>query len=176
MIAPKSSNLTTGPSYTLPTSTSATPTPTPTPTLPSPSLSFDCISSTTYSGFNVQIQGTLTYDGTGISGAGIQISYSVTGGATWQDLAYVNTDNNGSFSVSWNPSASGNDVIRATWPGNDIYSSVSATVNFAVAPFNNQGQNIFSVTSNSTLTNLAFNSATDQLSFSVSGPSGTTGP
>ncbi len=153
----------------------ATATPTPTSTLPSPSLSFDCVSSTTYSGFNVEIQGALTYNGVGLSGAGIQFSYSVTGGATWQDLAYVDTGDNGSFSVEWLPSASGNDVINATWSGNNVYSSVSTIVNFAVAPFDNQDQNVFSVTSNSTLSSLAFDSATDELSFSVSGPPGTTG-
>ncbi len=154
---------------------SPTPSPTPAPKLPSPNLSFYCISSTTTSGFNVQIQGSLTYDGVGLSGAGIQLSDSVTGGATWQDLAYVNTGDNGSFSVVWLPSASGNDVIKATWSGNYAYSGVSAVVNFAVAPFDNQGQNVFSVTSNSTLTSLTFDSTTNELSFSVSGPSGTTG-
>lgn len=163
------------PTTTEPTSTPTAPSLTPSPTLPSPSLSFDCVSSTSYSAFNVQIQGKLAYNGVGLSGEGIQLSYSVTGGATWQDLAYVDTDNNGSFSVAWTPSASGNDIIKATWAGNNIYSSVSTLANFAVAPFNNQDQNIFSVTSNSTLTSLAFDSTTNELSFRVSGSSGTTG-
>ncbi len=156
-----------------------TPTPTPTPTpasnLPTPNLSFNCISSTATTGFNVQIQGSLTYSGVGLSDAGIQLSDSVTGGATWQDLTYVNTDNNGSFSCVWNPSVSGNYGIEATWSGDSDYSNASAVYNFAVAPFNNQGQNVFSVTSNSTLTSLTFDSTTNELSFGVSGPSGTTG-
>ena len=37
------------------------------------------------------------------------------------------------------------------------------------------GQSDFSVESNSTVTDLAFNSASQELSFTVSGPSGTTG-
>jgi len=152
-----------------------TATPTPAPTLPAPNLSFYCISLTTTSGFNVQIQGSLTHNGVGLSGAGIQLSDSVTGGATWQDLTYVNTDNNGSFSCVWMPSVSGNYAIKATWSGDNDYSNASAVYNFAVAPFDNQGQNVFSVTSNSTLTSLAFDSATNELSFGVSGPSGTTG-
>ena len=151
------------------------PTPKPAPNLPSPNLSFYCISSTATSGFNVQIQGSLTYNGAGLSGAGIQLSDSVTGGATWQDLTYVNTDNNGSFTCVWNPSVSGNYAIKATWSGDSDYSSASAIYNFAVAPFNNQKQNVFSVTSNSTLTSLTFDSTTNELSFGVSGPSGTTG-
>jgi hypothetical protein len=149
--------------------------PSPTPTLPSPNLSFYCISSTTSSGFNVQIQGSLAYNGVGLSGDGIPLSDSVTGGATWQDLAYVYTDDNGSFSVVWTPLASGNDIIKATWSGDNNYSSVSAVYNFAIAPFNNQNQNVFSVTSNSTLTSLTFDSTTNSLSFGVSGVSGTTG-
>ena len=115
------------------------------------------------------------YNGVGLQDEGIQFSYSVTGGATWQDLAYTKTNNDGNFSVTWMPSASGNYVIKATWQGNNIYSSVSALYNFAVAPFNNQNQNVFSVTSNSTLTSLTFDSTTTELSFGVSGPSGTTG-
>jgi hypothetical protein len=154
------------PATTPTTSPSTKSTPTTTSTLPSPNLSFACISSTTSSGFNVQIQGSLTYNGVGLSGAGIQLSDSVTGGATWQDLTYVNTDNNGNFTCVWNPPVSGNYAIEATWSGDN---------DFAVAPFNNQNQNVFSVTSNSTLTSLTFDSTTDELSFGVSGPSGTTG-
>ena len=155
----------------------ATPTPTPTqkPNLPSPDLSFYCISSTTSSGFNVQIQGSITYNGQGLPSAGIQLFDSVTGGATWQDLTYVVTGNDGTFTCTWNPSASGNYVIRAIWAGDNEYSNATATYNFAVQPTNNQDQNVFSVTSNSTLTSLTFDSATNQLTFGVSGPSGTTG-
>ena len=79
------------------------------------------------------------------------------------------------FTCAWNPSVSGNYAIEATWSGNNDYSNAIAVNNFAVAPFNNQNQNVFSVTSNSTLTSLAFDSTTDELSFGVSGPSGTTG-
>jgi hypothetical protein len=165
---------------TPPPTPTSTPTPTPQPTpaapnLPNPSLTFYCTSSTTFSGFNVQIQGEMAYNGVGISGAGILLSYSVTGGATWQDLAYVNTGDYGNFSAVWMPSASGNYVVKATWPGDSVTSGVIATVNFAVAPFDNQDQNIFSVTSNSTLSSLTFDSTQNQLSFVVSGPAGTVG-
>jgi hypothetical protein len=153
----------------------AKPTPTPASTLPSPTLAFTCISSTTSSGFNVQIQGSLTYNGVGLSGAGIQVSDSVNGGANWQDLTYVSTDKNGIFSCLWNPSVSGNYFIEAKWSGDNEYSNTSAVYNFAITPFSNQSQNVFSVTSNSTLTSLTFDSTTDTLNFKVSGPSGTTG-
>lgn len=148
--------------------------PTPSPTLLSPSLSFDCISSTTNSGFNVEVQGTLRCNEVAISQAGIQLAYSVNAGASWQDLAYINTGDNGGFSVVWKPAASGIYLIKASWPGNSVYSGVSVANSFAVAPFG-QNQDVFSVTSNSTLTSLAFDSATGKLSFGVSGSEGTTG-
>lgn len=167
------------PSPTSEPSPTTTPTPspisTPTPILPSPNLSFNCISSTISSGFNVEIQGSLTYNGAGLSSAGIQLSYSVTGGSTWQNFSYVTTGYDGNFTCEWMPSASGNYAIEAAWQGNGTYQSVSATYNFAIVPFNSQDQNVFSVTSNSTLTSLTFDSTTNELSFGVSGPSGTTG-
>jgi hypothetical protein len=73
------------------------------------------------------------------------------------------------------PSASGDYMVTATWTGDDVYSGVSRTVNFAVSPFGNQNQNVFSVASNSTLSSLAFDSTNNDLSFTVSGPPGTTG-
>ncbi len=153
------------------------PTPTPAPNLPKPELNFYCTSSTKYSGFNVKIEGMLTYQGVGLSGAGMRIAYSVTGGATWQDLAYVNTDDEGSFSCVWMPSASGNYAIRATWMGDNVTAGVSETVNFAVtAPDEgDEDANVFTLTSNSTLTSLAFDSTENKLSFGVSGPDGTAG-
>jgi uncharacterized repeat protein (TIGR02543 family) len=146
----------------------------PTPGLPVPSLSFYCASSTSFSGFNVELSGALSYDNTGLSGAGIVLSYSATGGATWHDLAYILTDDYGSFSAFWMPSASGNYVVRAVWYSDGVFSTVSTTVNFAVAPNPNENE-VFSVTSNSTVSSLMFDSSTAQLRFSVSGETGTIG-
>lgn len=156
------------------------PAPRPSPTqqpsnLPIPDLTFYCTSSTTYSGFNVKIDGALVYNQVGLSGAGIMFSYNVTGGATWQDLAYVKTIDDGTFSAVWMPSASGNYLVKATWLGDNIYSPVSKIVSFAVQPSNNQAKDTFSVASNSSLSSLKFDSSNDALAFSVSGPSGTSG-
>lgn len=149
------------------------PTPQPQPDLPTPTLSFYCASSPSTSGFNVKIQGALAYNGTGISGTGITFAYSATGGATWHDLAYIITGDDGNFSAVWMPTASGNYMIRGTWFSDGVYSGVSSTMNFSVTPnFQNQ---MFSVSSNSTLSSLSFDSTTSRLSFTVSGESGTTG-
>ena len=85
----------------------------------------------------------------------------------------------GNFSAVWMPSASGNYVIRALWDGNWIgnqyFSSVTTVVNFIIAPPDTQDQTVFSVESNSTITSFNYNAVTTQLSFGVSGDSGTTG-
>jgi hypothetical protein len=175
------SNATLIPTPTATIAPTATPTPifTPTPTpLPSPSLFFTCKSSTAYSGFAVDINGNLTTNNVGFSGAGIRLSYSKTGGATWDDLAYVITKDDGSFSAAWMLQVSGNYLLNATWPGDDAYSRVSTVVNFAVNTYKQTPQaqqNVFSVASNSTLGTLVFDSVKKELSFGVSGPSGTTG-
>lgn len=157
-----------------PTPTSM-PAPTPNPYLIIPTLQFYCSSLTTNSAFNVEIQGNLAYNGSGLVDAGVYLSYSVTNGNTWQDFAYVQTGSYGNFSAYWMPSASGIYVLRAIYFGDSVYSGVSQNVNFALTPSDNQNQNVFSVESNSTVTSLSFNSATDSLSFNVTGTSGTTG-
>lgn len=150
-----------------------TPTPTPEPGLPIPSLSFYCASSTTTSGFRVAIDGALSYNQTGISGAGVILYYSADGGASWNNLAYLITGDSGNFSAVWMPSASGNYMVKGVWHSDGIYASVTTQVSFAVTPSSNQ--NTFSVTSNSTLSSLSFDSTQNTLAFSVSGPSGTYG-
>jgi hypothetical protein len=150
-----------------------TATPTPPPNAKIPFLSFYCSSSTTQSGFNVLVSGVLGYNNTGISNAGVAFSYSSNGGSTWHDLAYLITGDTGNFSCVWMPSASGYYMVKGTWAGDTVYTGTTQTVNFAVQPMVNQ--NVFSVVSNSTLSALTFNSQQNQLSFSVTGASGTFG-
>jgi outer membrane protein assembly factor BamB len=162
---------------------SSTPTPTPSPTpsptpnpmpLPQPTLTVSCVSSTSYSSFNVEINGKLAFDGTSISGTPIALYYSINQGRSWQDLTLVNTASDGSFLAEWLPSVTGNYLINATFAGNSAYSGVSTIVNLAVVPLQNT-QDVFSVASNSTITDLMFNSTSNELTFTASGPSGTTG-
>lgn len=140
---------------------------------PTPTLTVSCRSTTTYNVFKVEVNGNLTFNGTVISAAPILLSYSVTGGSSWENLTLVNTNSDGSFSAVWMPSVTGNYLIKASWNGNATYSGVSTTVNLAVMPL--AAQNVFSVASNSTVSDLAFNSTSQELSFTVTGSSGTTG-
>jgi hypothetical protein len=160
----------------IPTPTS-TPTPepisTPITNQNSTSLYVSCISSTSYSGFNVAINGNLSNNETAVSNAPVLLSYSVNGGKSYQDLTLVNTASDGSFSVSWMPSVTGNYLVKATFEGDTNYPDVSQTVNLAVTQYDQQ--NIFSVSSNSSVSSLSFNSTSKELSFTVTGDSGTFG-
>jgi hypothetical protein len=163
---------------------SVTPTPIPTTTPPtettSPSnpgtqtaLSVNCQSSTTYTNFKVNIQGTLTANNVGLSDLPVQLSYSVNGGNSWEALTYLSTDDAGAFQAVWSPTVTGNYFIKASYYGNSELAPASTTVHIAVIPF--QDTSVFSVASNSTVTALAFNSTSQTLSFKVSGEDGTTG-
>ena len=152
--------------------------PTPTPTnSPNPkletSLNVNCQSSTTYSNFKVNIQGTLTANNAGLSDSPIQLSYSVDGGNLWTQLTFVSTDSAGAFQAVWTPLVTGNYFLRATYEGNSELANASSIVHFAVLPF--EDNSVFSVASNSTVTALAFNSTSQELTFKVSGETGTTG-
>jgi hypothetical protein len=151
----------------------STPNSGPTSNLPTPTLTVSCQSSTTFSNFRVEINGNLTYDGTGLQGLPILLSYSVDGGNTWNELTTVSSDNNGNFLAVWLPSVTGNYLLMAEWAGNTNYIETSTTINFAVLPFGEQS--VFSVTSNSTISALAFNSTSGELDFTVNGPEDTTG-
>ncbi|MGD6805571.1 MAG: hypothetical protein ACQCN4_01235 [Candidatus Bathyarchaeia archaeon] len=139
----------------------------------SPTLTVSCLSSTSMTDFKVQVKGNLTLNQTGINQAPILLAYTVNGGKSWVDLTLVKTSLDGSYYAEWLPSATGYYSIKAVYEGNENLTGASAAVNFAVEPF--QEQNVFSVNSNSTITEFAFNSTSRELSFGVSGETGTTG-
>ena len=146
------------------------------PTLSTSQLVVSCQSSTTTSNFRVEINGNLTVGGIGIPGALIYLYYSINEGSSWQGLTTVNTDSDGNFLADWLPSVTGNYLINATYAGDSTYPGASTVVTLVVTPYPSENaQDVFSVASNSTVSDLAFNSTSGQLSFTVSGPSGTTG-
>jgi hypothetical protein len=152
----------------------ATPAPTITPSRnPAPTLNITCKSVASQSALNVKIIGFMTFANSGISDQPILISYSVNKGSSWNDLTSVDTANDGSFNAEWHPTVTGNYLVKATFNGNSEYSSATVQANFAVTPY--KEESTFSVTSNSTITQLAFNSTSNHLTFTVNGESGTTG-
>lgn len=135
------------------------------------SLSID--SQTALLGFRVNLTGTLRGNGLPIAGASIVLSYSVTGGQTWNDITAVPTNANGDYWAVWQPSATGTYLVKATWTQYYPYEKGEAFRMLSVNTFD--GQTVFSVTSNSTVSALAFNSSSRELSFTVTGEMGTSG-
>ncbi len=150
-----------------------TPVPTPDPSLPTPSINLSCQSTTTVTGFKVEINGSLLLNGNALENSPVLISYSVTGGNTWESLTLVKTLSDGRFAAVWQPDVTGNYLIKATSERNQEMNEASKVINLALTP--DAGQNVFSVTSNSTITQFAFNSTSKELSFIASGLSGTKG-
>ena len=138
-------------------------------------LTISCSPSTTYVGFKVDITGKLTNSLTGgISGVTIVLNYQVPGVPTWNLIQSVTTKADGTFSVIWIPTATGYYLIEARWDGNDNWPpGAYNTVNLAITPYSDEY--IFSVESNSTVSSLVFNSTSRELSFTLSGPTGTYG-
>jgi hypothetical protein len=85
----------------------------------------------------------------------------------------VQTAADGSYSAVWQPSATGTYLVKAHWAPYYPYEVAESTRMLAVNTFDEQ--NVFSVVSNSTVSALAFNSTSKELSFTVSGPNGTVG-
>jgi hypothetical protein len=154
----------------------ATPAPTPTP-IPKATATITafCRSITTQNDFEVEITGNLALDGTAISDAPILIAYSKNGGASWESLTLVNTGTDGKFLAVWRAPATGNYLVEAKWEGNATVNEASTIVNCALTPYEPNEEQKFTVSSNSTITALSFNSATKELSFTATGPANTTG-
>jgi outer membrane protein assembly factor BamB len=137
------------------------------------SLSLSLDSQTSLLGFKVDLTGILKGNGTAIGGASVLLSYSVTGGQTWNDITSIQTSSDGSYSAVWIPSATGTFLVRAFWDG--YYPFVDAESYEMLSVTTYDDQYVFAVSSNSTLSALAFNSTSRELSFTVTGETGTTG-
>ncbi len=151
-----------------------TPTATPTPNKPTPTISIQCKSTSIDNGFKVEINGILSSNGTELSGKMIQLYYSKDNGKNWETLTTVNTGNGGKFNAVWISSASGVFMLKAECAASTEHNQATVTVNFAIEP-ENTGENVFTMTSNSTISQLRFDSETSELSFVTSGETGTKG-
>jgi hypothetical protein len=140
------------------------------PTLVSVSTS----SSSTFIGFTVDINGTLCdLYGNGLENEPVVLYYTFSGVTTWFPITSGITNDLGHYYAQWIPYATGYFTIKAEWVGNTTYIGASNNVTLSVIPYENQY--VFSVESNSTISALAFNTTSWELSFTASGPSGTKG-
>ena len=152
------------------------PTPTPRPTMPAPIIDLSC-RSTDSNDPKVEISGSLTLNGNPLTDTSVLISYSVTGGNTWESLTLVRTISDGSFSAVWTPEVTGNYLVKATVQETSTMDGAFKTINLAITPPDpqNPDENRFMINSNSTIRQFAFDPDTKELSFTVEGSSNSTG-
>lgn len=150
-----------------------TPTPVPEPTA-KPTVTVDCKSTTaTASNLKVEVTGALTYNDTALYGVPVYVGFSADGGNNWENFSLVRTQADGSYAAVWTPNATGNYLIIAQWQGNLSLHWMNATVGLAMT--SDSAGNAFSVASNSTISNFAYDSTTQQLSFNTNDTSNTAG-
>jgi len=137
-------------------------------------ISISTSAESTELGYILDLNGALmTLEGEPLVGKQILLSYMIPGTAVWNPFSSVTTDDNGVFSASWMPTATGNFMVKAEWQGNENYSATYNVKNVSVLRGNEE--DVFMAESNSTLSSLSLNSTSNEISFIVSGPSGTTG-
>jgi outer membrane protein assembly factor BamB len=137
-------------------------------------LTLAMTSQTSLLGYSVTLTGKyLLENQSAISNTMLRFSYSIDQGQTWNDITSTYTTIDGSFSVVWTPSATGTFLVKVANNGLFPYYSSQKIVQLSVLPYNNQY--VFTVSSNSTVSLLAFNSQTYTLTFTVSGVAGTNG-
>jgi len=148
------------------------PEPEQTPTLPT-YISISVDASSTVVGSAVNVNGRLTdVNGSALPDKSVTLLYSIAGN-DWVPIGSGTTNDTGDYNIQWVNTASGTFTLKVEWIGNDDYLGANANTTLSFLP--QQNQKIFFVESNSTVSALTFNSTNTELSFTVSGPSGTTG-
>ena len=114
----------------------------------------------------------------------IKLKYKRDG--EWHPLATIETTVNGSFMYSWLPLEAGEYQLKAYWSGDNTYSGAYsellpvlvtsiASITTQNNPISEEDNPILSVQSNSTISQLIFDSEQKVLSIGVSGENGTAG-
>ena len=139
-----------------------------------PQIEMDLSAPTIALGYYVNITGRVTYKELPKSSEYVYVGWII--GGPPNDISYGVTSSDGTFSVSWIPSATGTfyivTQIKCYWLFDEI-PEPSSSACLSISPsFEEQ---VFSVVSNSTISSLALNSTAYALSFSASGPTGTNG-
>ncbi len=155
-------------------SPSPSPTPTPTPTPASTQMSISVDASSTAVGSAVNINGKLSDSkGNPLQDKTVTLSYAIEGDTSWVPIGSGTTNTAGEYSIQWVNTASGTFTLKAEWNGNDEYLGANATTTLSFLPY--EKQQLFLLESNSTVSALAFNSTSSELSFTVNGTAETAG-
>jgi hypothetical protein len=144
------------------------------PPLPASHLSISPDSTAYQVGSTILLNGKLTdANGNTLSDETVILSYAAGGSNNWVQVGSGKTNATGFYTVQWLIPASGTFAIKAQWTGSTSYRGSENTVTLSFLPV--QGQNVFFVESNSTISSLNFDSASQTLGFTASGPTGTQG-
>lgn len=139
-----------------------------------PTVQVDLSAPTVVLGYYVNITGMVSYRGKPVNDVGVRLLWS--SGGLPNEITTVVPSHDGTFLVSWIPTATGTFYIAAMlicpWLPDEVPTPQAYACLSISPPYE---QTVFSVVSNSTITNLTFDSANYTLSFSASGPDGTTG-
>jgi hypothetical protein len=137
-------------------------------------ISISASSPSTFVGFKVNVTGTLSDRyGNGLRNETVVLYYTFSGIDTWVPITSDTTDSLGNYFAVWVPPATGYFEIKAEWTGNATHSGASNTTTLGSLAY--QDEYVFFVESNSTISELAFDTSNWTLSFTATGPNGTTG-
>ena len=122
----------------------------------------------------VNVNGRLSFvNGSALKEETVILSYTFDNSNSWIPISSAITNNAGEYNIQWVNVASGTFVLKAQWTEDVGYQETVNTTSISILPYDTQ--NVFHVESNSTVSALAFNSTSSELSFVVSGPNGTEG-
>jgi hypothetical protein len=124
-------------------------------------------------GYKIHVFGNLIYNEQPIENGRIVLFFSIPGVQVWQPITSTTTNSEGSYSASWIPTATGEFTLRAEYSGDAKFAKSFETKNISITE--SADETVFFVESNSTLSSLAFNSTSYEMSFTVSGATGTKG-
>ena len=138
------------------------------------SLSISTSSPSVAAGYSVNVTGTLL-DSAGVSlkNETVDLFYTFTGVENWTPICSNCTDNLGNYYANWTPPAASYFMIKAVYAGN--YTHVESNGNVTVCMLPYEGQYIFSVESNSTISAMSYDNNNKTLSFMTTGKEGTFG-
>jgi len=136
------------------------------------SISVDTSAPPSQAGFEVNLGGTLLSEyGNNLQNETVNL-YMIHG-ENKTLIAPVTTDNAGCYNCSWIPDELGYYTIIAEWNGTTSYFGASNNVTLAFLPTSDQ--HVFTVESNSTVSEFNYNATNRNLSFAVNGSDGTGG-
>ena len=149
-------------------------TPPPSTSLLSTTISISVDASSYQVGSTINVNGKLAdQDGNPLDEKTIRLSYSAANSSSWIEIGSSKTNSNGEYSSEWLIQTAGTTTLEVAWNGNQNYRSTSNIATLSFLPY--QGQTVFFVESNSTITGLNFDSNNQVLGFNISGSTDTSG-